>query len=99
MLFLQIFLKKETTINSQGYTETLTALKRRIERTGIRNETLLQHDNARPHTSAATRDEIQRLDVLALPHSPYSPDLAPSDFHLFPKIKEHLKDQRFSCNE
>ena len=99
MLFLQIFLKKETTINSQGYTETLTALKRRIERTGIRNETLLEHDNARPHTSAATRDAIQSADFLVLPHPPYSPDLAPSDFHLFPKLKEHLKGERFSCNE
>jgi len=29
----------------------------------------------------------------------YSPDLAPSDFHLFPKLKEYLKDQRFSYDE
>ena len=92
------FLEKETTINSQHYTETLTALKRRIEQIGIRNETLLQHNNARPHTSA-TRDAIQRLDFSVLPHPPYSPDLAPSDFHLFPKLKEHLKGQRFSCDE
>ena len=28
-----------------------------------------------------------------------SPDLAPSDFHLFPKLKEHLKGQHFSCDE
>ena len=54
------FLEKQTTINSQRYIETLTALKRRIVRIGVRNETLLQHDNARPHTNAATRDAIQR---------------------------------------
>ena len=93
------FLEKETTINSQHYTETLTALKRRIKRIGIRNETLLQHDNARPHTSAATRDAIQHLDFSVLPHPLYSPDLAPSDFHLFPKLKEHLKGLCFSCDE
>jgi len=93
------FLEKETTINSQRYIETLTALKRRIKRIGIRNGTLLQHDNARSHTSAATRDAIQCLDFSVLPHPPYSPDLAPSDFHLFPKLKEHLKGQRFSCDE
>jgi len=34
-----------------------------------------------------------------LPLPPYSPDLAASDFHLFPKPKEHLKGQRFSCDE
>jgi len=56
------FLEKETTVNSQRYIETLTALKRRIERIGIRNETLFQHDNARPHTNAATRDAIEHLD-------------------------------------
>ena len=90
--------EKETTINSR-YIEILTALKRRIERTGIRNGTLHQHDNARPHTGAATRDAIQRLDFSMLPHPPYSPGLAPNDFHLFSKLKEHLKDQHFSCDE
>jgi len=56
------FLEIETTINSESYIETLTALKRTIDRIGIRNEKLLQHDNARPHTSVATRDPIRRLD-------------------------------------
>ena len=96
---LSDFIEKETTINSQRYIETLTALKRRIERIGIRNEKLLQHDNARPHTSAATRDAIQRLEFSVLPHAPYSPDLAPGYFHLFPELKEYLKGQRFSCDE
>jgi hypothetical protein len=93
------FLEKETTINYQRYIETLTALKRRIERIGIRNEKFLQHDNTRPHTSALTGDAIQRLDFSVLPYPPYSPCLVPSDFHLFPKLKKQLKGQRFSCNE
>jgi len=93
------FLEKETTINPQHYIETLTALKRRIELIGIRNETLLQHDNTRPHTSAATRDAIQRLDSSVLLHPPYTLDLAPSDIRLFLKLKEHLKGQHFSCDE
>jgi len=93
------FLEKETTINSQRYIETLTALKIRIKWIGIRNGTLLQHDNVRPYTSAATRDAIQHLDFSVLPHPPYSPDLAPSDLHLFPKLKEHLKGQHLSCDE
>jgi len=54
---------------------------------------------ARSLTSAATKDAIQRLDFSVLPHPPYSPDLAPSDFYLFPELKEHLKGQRFSCDE
>jgi hypothetical protein len=33
--------------------------------------------------------------MLSLPHPPYSPDLAPADFFLFPKMKMQLKDCRF----
>jgi [histone H3]-lysine36 N-dimethyltransferase SETMAR len=31
-------------------------------------------------------------NIQVLPHPPYSPDLAPADFFLFPKVKEHLAD-------
>ena len=34
-----------------------------------------------------------------LDHPPYSPDLAPSDYHLFPALKEHLSGQRFVNDE
>ena len=50
-------------------------------------------------SSVATRDPIQLLEFSVLPHSTYSPDLTPSDFHLFPKLKGHLKGQRCSCDE
>jgi len=52
-----------------------------------------------PDGYRATRDEIQRLDFSVPQHPPNGPDLAPSDFHLFPKLKEHLKGQCFSCDE
>ena len=32
-------------------------------------------------------------------HPPYSPDLAPRDYHLFPNLKKHLHGQRFSWTE
>ena len=32
-------------------------------------------------------------------HLPYSPDLAPSDFHLFPKLKEHLSGMLFNNDD
>jgi histone-lysine N-methyltransferase SETMAR len=60
---------------------------------------LLQHDNARPHTSNQTQQTIDNLNFTIVPHPPYSPDLAPSDFHLFPKLKEHLKGQRYTSDE
>jgi len=36
-----------------------------------------------------------RVKFTVVPHPPYSPDLAPSDFWLFPKLKEMLKGQHF----
>ena len=41
----------------------------------------------------------QFLDVPVLPQPPYSPDLAPADFWLFPQVKEQLKGQRFHSAE
>ena len=33
-----------------------------------------------------------------LPHPPYSPDLALSDYYLFPKLKSVLRGKRFETN-
>jgi hypothetical protein len=43
----------------------------------------LPYDNARPHTTQATQERIQELQWELLEHLPYSPNLAPSDFHPF----------------
>jgi histone-lysine N-methyltransferase SETMAR len=59
---------------------------------------LFHHDNARPHCSAQTQDAMPSLKFTAVPHPPYSPDLAPSDFWLFPKLKETLKGKHFSSD-
>ena len=32
-------------------------------------------------------------------HAPYSPDLAPSNFYLFPKLKSHLQGCRFESDD
>jgi len=56
-------------------------------------------DNAPSHTSAVALAKIHELRFEQLDHPPYSPDLAPSDFFLFPKLKVALRGQRFSSNE
>lgn len=50
----------------------------------------LRHDNARPHVSKQTKDLVVRSGWTAIPQPPYSPDLACSDYHLFPKLNDHL---------
>jgi len=44
-------------------------------------------------------DTIQKLKWNVLPHPPYSPDLAPSGYHLFGPLKEHLGGKSFRSNE
>jgi histone-lysine N-methyltransferase SETMAR len=91
------FLENAATANSERYIETLRSLKKHITRKEAEiYEVLLQQDKARPHTSAATNDAIARLGLTLLPLSAYSPDLAPSNFHLFPKLKEDFRGQNFS---
>jgi histone-lysine N-methyltransferase SETMAR len=56
-------------------------------------------DGARPHTAAATVKHIATFGWPRLDHAPYSPDLAPSDFHFFPTLKRTLEGRRFTTNE
>jgi transposase len=61
-----------------------------------RNQVLLQHDNAPAHTSRVAKRKIEELDgVEVLPHPPYSPDLAPSDYHLFRSMAHFLRGRQF----
>jgi [histone H3]-lysine36 N-dimethyltransferase SETMAR len=87
------------TVTANRYITTLKKLKRAIrrKRPGLRDEeVLLLHDNARPHSALRTQEAIRKLGWSVLPHPPYSPDLAPSDFHLFGNLKEGLRGKHFA---
>jgi len=63
-------------------------------RKGTENDDiLLQHDNAKLHTTVATTDATAPLGFTVLPHPVYGPDLGPTDFHLLPKLKEDFRSQ------
>ena len=51
------------------------------------NTWLLHHDNAPAHAALLTRRFLTDNNITVVPHPPYSPDLAPSDFFSFPKLK------------
>ena len=53
------------------------------------------HDNARPHVAKSTREKLLKLGWITIPHPPYSPDLAPTDYHLFRSLSNDLRDKKF----
>ena len=53
------------------------------------------HDNAPAPMALSVREFLATKQITVLEHPAYSPDLAPSDFFLFPKIKEILKGRHF----
>jgi hypothetical protein len=57
------------------------------------------HDNARPHTAAATQDLISAFGWEQFDHAPYSQDLAPKNFHVFLHLKTFLDGRRFHDDE
>jgi hypothetical protein len=53
------------------------------------------HDNAPAHSAAMIRLFLAEKQVATLHHPSYSPDLAPADYFLFPKVKLQLKGAGF----
>jgi transposase len=60
---------------------------------------VLLHDHARPHRAARTRALLEHFNWELLDHPAYSPDLAPSDYHLFTHLKNWKRSKRFSDKE
>ena len=99
---LEHYQERGTTINSARYSEMLTdKLKsafRSKHRELLSKGIVLLHDNARPHTAAHTGETLRKLKFKVMAHPPYSPDLVPSDYHVFGPPKEVLRDRRFSSD-
>ena len=60
---------------------------------------LLLQDNAPAHSSQVAKTAATECGFEVLPHPPYSPDMAPSDFYLFPKLKSNLRGTQFGSKE
>ncbi|GFS60481.1 histone-lysine N-methyltransferase SETMAR [Trichonephila clavipes] len=55
---------------------------------------VFHQDNARPHTSVVTRQKLWEPNWKVLMHSPYSPPLAPNDYHLFLTLQNFQSDKK-----
>jgi histone-lysine N-methyltransferase SETMAR len=59
----------------------------------------LLHDNTRPHTAEKMTKLLEKFGWETFDHPPYSPDLAPSDLYIFPKMKEFLGSKQMATDE
>jgi len=85
--------------NKQLYQEVLARLRdvvRRMRPELWENQAWMLHYNNEPaHTSLLIRSYLAKHQTSVVPHPPYSPNLAPADFFLFPKLKTTLKGHNF----
>lgn len=91
------------TINTGVYCRQLEDLKAAVatKRPELANRwgVVFQHDNARPHKSLDSCLKLAKFEWDVLPHPPYSPDLAPSDYHLFRSLQNSLDGETFQSIE
>ncbi|KAH8404551.1 hypothetical protein KR009_006498 [Drosophila setifemur] len=93
------FLPQGRTVNKEYYLQVMRnfreAIRQKRPDLWKNKNWLLHHDNAPAHTSLLVRDFLAKNNTLVMPQPPYSPDLAPCDFFLFPKLKRPMKGRRY----
>ncbi len=87
-------------VNRYTYTHILGRLREKVHRkcpgmwapaAGRQRAMLLLHDNAPAHTALHTRAHLHASGVSLLEHPPYSPNMSPCDYFLFPRLKRELR--------
>ena len=86
-------LPKNSTITADLYCEQLDRVAQKLK--GKQDRIYFLHDNARPHVAKSTRQKLLELGWITIPHPAYSPDLAPTDYHLFRSLSNFLREKRF----
>jgi len=93
------FVPRGQMVNKQLYQEVLAHLRDAVRRKRPElweNQTwMLHHNNVPAHTSLLICSYLAKHQTSIVPHPPYSLDLAPADFFLFPKLKTTLKGRHF----
>jgi histone-lysine N-methyltransferase SETMAR len=86
------YLPKGQAIDEEYYSSLLVQLKDILKekfRGKVTKVFLFFHDNVPAHRELTTQKKLAYLGLQCLHHPPYSLDLAPSDYHLFPGLKNY----------
>ena len=83
------------TVNKEYYVEVLMEFRKRFcwKRPALFKSAQwhFHRDNTLVNNSILVTDYLSKMGIKTVPQPPYSPHLAPSDFWLFPKLKEELR--------
>jgi len=94
------FVPPGQTVNQQFYLEVLKRLRDSVREKRPEmwssGDWFLHHDNATAHTALSEQQFLAKNNMTVIPHPPYSPDLAPCDFFLFPHMKCQMKGKCFA---
>ncbi|XP_045457302.1 histone-lysine N-methyltransferase SETMAR-like [Melitaea cinxia] len=93
---------KGVSITGEYYASILERLKEAIKekrRGKLTKGVLLLHENAPVHKSHVALAALLKVGFDILNHSPHSPDLVPSDYYLFPKMKKELRGKKFTTDD
>ncbi|UYV62485.1 hypothetical protein LAZ67_2000755 [Cordylochernes scorpioides] len=87
------FVPQGKTVNAEFYKEVLRRLHKAVKRKrqDLAQRWRLHHDNAPAHTTFLVTSNLSQIGVEVLPQPPYSPDMSPPDFFLFPKINKETR--------
>ena len=86
----------QTTINAMRYRQQLNKLEAEIiKKCLFSGKIYFQHDNAKSNVTNIVKEKIAKFGWELLSNPPYSPDLAPSDYHLLRSLSNDLKDRQF----
>ena len=97
------FLPPGETIKAASYCREIAVFHEKLRKMypalTNRKGPILLHDGARPHAAEMTQRKLHGLGYEILPHPPYSPDLAPTDYHLFKHLNNFLQNKKFENQE
>ena len=102
-VLLTEYLPRGTTINGPYYASIIERLRSVIlekrPRSKVSRGVLLLHDNAPIHKCNIVQAAIRQAGFIELNHPAYSPDIAPTDYHLFSNLKKFLRGKNFSSDD
>ncbi|KAK6750447.1 hypothetical protein RB195_002430 [Necator americanus] len=88
------------TVTADIYKDQQNRVDQALRRPAVEaTSTKFLYDNARPQVAKITLEKIEELGWEVLPHPPYSPDLAPSEHHLFRSMQHSLAERKFTIRE